>query len=498
MARLAAFLAAWALVVPATARAAVPEVLIWQKPYPPENRVDPNVQVDVALADEFDAQGRVVSIVWSMTDPLFRASVEAGRVSGNVERPTEDVVRSGAKALKVAYLLIVQARKKDNQVVGEANLYQAGTGALLWGSVREMSVQVGGLTDWASSAQSICRTWSGLLAEGPFKPHPPRRRIETPDPEPGVLDPTTVSAPPIPRQAQVDPAVYDQAESLLRQRRTSEAVLMLRDAVDVAPIDPKPRRALIEALLSIGRNDMAAEEARRAGTLLPDSNEFRLLAARAWLAVGKPDEAQRDLSEALAHAADDPLTHVLRGDIFLSKGEPSKAIDPFTIALAKRESGDARLGRALARGLSGDAEGCRADLAEWKPGDTERAAGYSRAVALADAAVARLSEDIRQGIQLSTAQPKSAEAVQRADRSLEVAGSLAALFEGLEPSPRHQGSHAHRKLALALLAQSAAEWRTYAESADDESGSEATISLSEALKRIASVRREYEAELAGR
>ncbi|MEQ1934608.1 MAG: tetratricopeptide repeat protein, partial [Fimbriimonadaceae bacterium] len=158
----------------------------------------------------------------------------------------------------------------------------------------------------------------------PLKSLPPKPR--TPDTA-GTL--TTDINPPVapPKAEKVDNTeLMSQVMKLMGKGDKAGAITLLRDAVDVAPLDLERRRALVNVLLAAGYYQEAAGQARRAATILPDVVPLSLLAARAWLAAGFVEQAEVDLKEAVSREPDGAETRTLLGEVCLRRGQHPEAI----------------------------------------------------------------------------------------------------------------------------------------------------------------------------
>ncbi len=349
------------------------------------------------VAQEFDNDGRLHPIAWSMTDPYFRIAVDSGKIRQNDHPSLKDAFRV-ADQLRIEYVMGVTVWDDQGKMMAVAYLYR--NGQSIWRdppendtgyqtalqneknaviqarkkkkqapdmdivNAREIKIGNSG-QDQDNELHSMARTWVASLADSIFKKldaHPPV--------PPPVIDsgpkPIVVNPPPPPAQKTDSKDLLTSAMKLLADHKNAEAISMLRDAVDLAPLDVERRRALINTLSQTGQPLMAAQEARRAAAILPDKLEFRVLAAKNFLDAGQSDEAMSDLKEAVAHDPNGTQTRMLLGEIDLSKLNLTDALTQFDFVISKEPSGDVYYDRALAKCLSGDADGASKDYDEAK------------------------------------------------------------------------------------------------------------------------------------
>lgn len=471
----------------AAAALAAPEVLIVQIRAPLDDDEDPNVGILNVLAQELDDEGRVVPIAWALSDPIFRGAYEAKTVVGNPSTPTEAEALRGADALRVAWILFVTAERKGGQLSAKARLLKRGADKPAWSDEKLISVTVGAAADFNSSAATLARTWAALLSEGPFRQFPARPRVTTPTPDDGRAGAGA-------RPPAIDDSYRSRAQQLIKQGMVTEAINLLRDAVDADPLDASRREELARALLQQGFAQEAATEATRASQMSPDRNDLRFVAVQAWIGLDRPDEANKVLNEALARDMDNPQTLILVGDVALAKGDPGKAVEAYSRSIRVEDSFEARLGRACAYAASGWPEPCAADIAALPPDRV--AAGYPRVVAELERALQFVAGEVRETIRAARLRPRERTIIERASRVQRAAAGLARLAATYPAPAKFRESHARRDLAHNLLQQSCLEALEFAKSGVEDVASEATISLGEALKQFQSIREMYLKETA--
>ncbi|HJP83196.1 MAG TPA: hypothetical protein VJ835_06780, partial [Fimbriimonadaceae bacterium] len=342
---------------------AISGVLIIQEKMPDDRLGDPNVAIANTMAEQLERAGVFAPVVWSYTDPIFRAATTDGLIKNPPEVPTIDQAQDAAKKLKVEYIIFVRAYQFGNSVMGRIQLFKGGK--LIWKDPakgtelidpsqkptpidgvdkngkptkiypkpetiktedRPMSVMGPNGLNLEDSALSLARTWTEYIKAGPMKGQAVQPKIQTPDPLPGTRTEVPVEAI-IPK---VKPAVDNKQlladlDAMVRSGQSTSAILMLRDAVDAEPLDVERRIALVRTLLLVGQPELAAKEARRAAELLPERVELRAMAARAWMQAGREDEAMGDLNEAVARDPNSVETRMLLGEVNLMKLRPQQA-----------------------------------------------------------------------------------------------------------------------------------------------------------------------------
>lgn len=95
------------------------------------------------------------------------------------------------------------------------------------------------------------------------------------------------------------PLILDQARYFLSEGRPHDAVPLLREAVELLPLDPDAHTLLAEACLMLGEWTAAVEAGRHAARLSPQHEWSRRLVAFALLKMSRPGEAIVAAREAL-------------------------------------------------------------------------------------------------------------------------------------------------------------------------------------------------------
>lgn len=511
-----------ALAVSAPARSVPPTVLVAQLMAPPVEGVDRNLLVGSRMAQALDEIGQVVPVFWSMTDPYIRAANDEGTIQFDAQA-SQQKIREAAEKLRVPYVLFVTVFKENNGLRPLAFLYRGRDSRPIWRfgeydrqsryrprlfvdeksrkavgqftdidkMFESMVAYVDGRPDWDSTALSLTRTWSELLADTAFHDLPKRPRLSTPHDRKAELGGTVAVT--------LDPAagaaLKKQVDALVAEGKPAMAILTLREAVDQAPYDIGPRQWLIDLLSAQGMAFEAAMEARRAARLTPGDPGPWLKSARHWLAAGKPKEAQADLDVATHHNAKAVASMAVLGDILLVQNRLVDAMNAYSASITAGPTPEAVVGRAVARGLLGDVEGCQADLKavnDASPASLEQT--YVRAVELVSQAVDVVGSSCRELIPVARHAPKTPEVVARAMALQRQTLALSNLVALLPTPQRYKKSQAERDLAQKLLAQCGQEILDLATTGDDDLADEATMSLSEVLELVPYVRALYQEE----
>ena len=456
------------------------------------------------LAEAFDEDGRLNPIAWTIMDPIFRSAV-ASKLVKESTNPDLQTVLDGAEKLKADYVLVCTVFRKDTQLYGRLRLFKKGQeiwkdpsdAANATEGARILTVESNNRFDLSNSLRGAASTWSQLMFAEPLKGLAPRQRIETPPVEPGIK-PNIPDAPPVTKVDNRE--LMTQVMKLLATGKTAEAIATLRDAVDAEPLDAERRKALANALATAGLNETAAGEARRAAELFPDQADLRTQAARFWMAAGKIDEANLDLNEAVARNPESVETRMLLGEVALSKLQIEAAIAHMDFVLSKAPNADALFKRSLAKAMNDDGEGSKKDLDEavrlgLGKDPLEVRSQYSTAIRVSAAALGEMTVAMRTLFQRARANFGSKEV--RDDRKV-LAGrcqALVALFGVVGVPPVHKNSQGRLVLALKLLDQALSELGSYLDSGTDDVMGDATITLGEAIKTLATANEAYRTEL---
>ncbi len=485
------------------------------------------------LANEFQSEGRAAPVVWGVSDPIYRAAIQEGKIRTGTQTPSLDEAFSVAAKLRCEYVFAADLRGDTGGVLSAGYLYK--NGKLIWkdpdsnlnpvlaslrqkvkakqmtqqeydravidASYRSNAVQVGkyGVED---TLKSLAHTWVEMVATGPMQGLAKQTVRTTPNPGRGEAPPNpgTGTTPPAPV---VDDKKWSiDAAAAIKAGDTNKAVSILRDAIDASPLDVARRVLLVKILIQVGQPEVAAREARRAAELMPDHIEFRSLGARAWIQAGNPDEAQNDLNEAVTRAPDSPDTRMLLANVAIAKGDCGSAIDHLNKAITVGPTGDAYYLRALAHAMVGEIDLADADVKKaidvglsQAPEDAE--SRYGLVAAIFDDGLTTIGGEIRT-LHMKAQVQRSDKEVQSSfdDLAKRVAGRSKFIAE-LPVPVGHEMSHNRRLLAYKLLTQCLLDLESYLKSGDGDVLTDSRINLGESLKQGASARQRFREEQQG-
>lgn len=469
---------------------AVPLLLIVQQKVPKSYNSDFNVPIDSYMSIEQDEEGRVIPVIWSLTDPFFRAAVNEKIIPKPDGDPTLDQILNTAKALKAEFVMAIKAWRKGAKVESEVTIYR--NGKVAWSDKKSTSVEKEGMLDTDSSAHSLARTWTLTLAQGLFKQYPSKKR-ETPNLDPGQSGPAVKIAPPV----KVDNKwLTDQVAKMSKSGDKTGLLLLLRDAVDAEPFDIERRRLLIEHLMVSGEVEAAGQEAKRASNLIPESSEFHVVSARAFMRANDFEKAQLELNEALARDPEGFETRMLSGELALIKGDAKKAVEHFSIAAAKQESSELLFKIGLAYGLDGDEEKAKVNLDKARQASAtplELMSRYQFSVQCLDVRFDGLLSDVRNAIQKSRVSLSGGK--EPCAKALKPVFGFDVVLNLLVAPEKHKTSSSTRILASSLLAQAIGQVDEAIRTLNASWLSDATLNLGEAAKQYIAAKKAYSAEL---
>lgn len=489
---------------------------------------DPNGALVEFIAQEFDQDGRVHPIAWGLSDPYFRTAVDSNLIKNPPKEPSlEQALQVGAK-LQTDYVLAVTVRKEGSTLFAVADLYRKGQSVwhdpspddpmakvlihnaaiadrrqrnsknkieLTPASEREIQVSNSG-DDLDNELASLARVWAMGVENGPFKSLDPHFKSQPPPVDKGQA-PVVVQPPPAPKAT--DNSALSDAAKLLASGQNSQAIDMLRRAVDAQPLDVERRKALIDTLEKCGQPDLAAAEARRASALMPDRIEFRILAAHAFLAAGEPDEARNDLNEAVARDPNDPDTRLLLGETDIYKLDLPNAIQQLDFVIKEKPSAEASYQHAIAECLNGDGQAAQQDLAAASklglPNDPASISSrYSQTETYLEASEADFGPQLRSLLQLARVRSDStvADTISKLNARVDAENTL---LGAIAAPDSHKRSWAQKLLALKLLLEALSDLADYQKSHSDDAIEDATINVGEGLKDLESARQAFRQEL---
>ena len=158
----------------------------------------------------------------------------------------------------------------------------------------------------------------------------------------------------------------NEANALKQAGRIDEAIAAFRAIVDTAPGNAVVMHNYAAALGDAGRNNEAAEWARKAIAAGIKAPETRLVLARAHVALGEIDAAAAAFAEAVSMRPVDPVAQRENAQlIWMATGDRDKMLAAVNNAIAANPGNvDLRIVRANAVGNSGDKKGEYAEMLE--------------------------------------------------------------------------------------------------------------------------------------
>jgi len=468
--------------------APVPKILIIQLSQKQTKGDDPNLPFVNFFAQEVDDAGKMTSIVWGMTDPVFREAAMSGKIKNAPDHPKLDEVFPVARDLGAEYVVVCEATKAGTDVTASATLYK--DGREIWKDKENMGVAKVSGFDSQSSAHSVARTMVLKMGGTILKGLMVQQKAQTPEAAQGQSPVETPVTPPAPAKLD-DDALKTDVDALVKQKNITGAIAMLRDAIDIAPFDAVRRSMLIEVLKDRDPK-MAADEAKRAGALLPDHPEFRILAAKALMNAGSSKEALEELNQAIARAPNAPSTRLLLAEMSIRKLEPEKALPHLDEAMKAENSADCHFLRAVCDALLGKPDGVRSEIEAMdkqtttkNPSDVAR--HHNLAIAVLDQQMAKDADEIRTLTQRAIIKPKDPDTndrIRQIQRSVAARGVLLAMIA----SPiGDQPVHDRWVLAHKLLAQSLLDLQSFTGGSED-SLTDARLNFSQAIEEAEKAR----------
>lgn len=468
-----------------------PKVLIVQTKAPVESGNDLNVPMRGFFAQEFDEDGRLEAVSWSMSDPLFRKAVEQKTIVDPPESPSLGQAADAASKLGCEYIFVLTALRHGSNVMSNAYMYKGKREIWKAGTVSQTLVQ--DVLQIESTARSLARTWILQMGQGPLKGLKPRPKSQTPDPDPGIKPVPPPQNDPV---VQADDfAIRAEYERLTRLGEHRAALQLVRDAVDAEPLNLARRQLLIQVLLERGFAADASKEARRAAGLFPEEVALWRLCARTSIGSGDYPQAIRDLNEAIAREPENAETRMLLGLAQLMAGRNDYAIEHLSASLRIKPSPEALAFRSAASFARGDAEAAKADLAEFTksfaaagPDDNSGIRVFLlRFLATSSEAWGAEQRDFLQKVRLKPADTGHNRTLALCISRVEGVQQLAA---ALGTSTKFPKASAGVDLALNLLRQSLSETQVFLSSKNEEALGDATISLGEMFRALEAVKKE--------
>ena len=476
---------------------------------------DPNLFIANLVAEELDNEGQVTPIVWSMADPIFRAAVEDINFKGSVGAPTLNDAKRLGNVVRTPYILICSVVRRSGITLAEAQLFY--NGKQIWKfpdqkdakpiakqfeqlekdpenfgkdpktGIRQSTMITEGQFQTENVLRSLARTWALQIGQGPLKALPKVPRIKPKEIEPGQ-QPVTPNDTPIAKKDST--AIRAQSDDLIKKGDFAGAISLLRDAVDIQPMDLDLRVALIRALVLNGMPDAAGEEAKRSAALMPEKVQLRLEAAKAYLRSGDIGSAQNELNEALAREPNNPDARLFAGNISMENRQFDSAIEHYSKA---NDTGDALYRRGLAKAMKNDIEGFNKDVEAYSkkvpgPDQSTLEDQYSLATSILDWRTKDFGDQMRSLIQRARVRPKEPEVIAALAKTNADAKLFLTILEKVVPPDNRKSTFDRRVLAVKLMVQSAREIQSFLKSLDEDMLSDASVDLGEALQTIEAIK----------
>lgn len=487
----ARFFAATSFVSLAFICVAAPKTLIVQQHNSPPEKAEAAILGDL-IASEMDSRGKVTPIVWSITDPTFRAAAMEGRLGSSGSNPNLAQAFEGAQALGCEYVLVFSAWQIGSKIDGHATLYRSTK--KIWQDKRAVDAQRITENDLDNARRSLARSWSMVLDSGEFHSLKASPKVHVPEPTPGQTPRVIEEPPTLAPKVEDNSKLLAEIKKLRAANQNGEATSMLRDAIDAMPFDAELRIGLVEHLMAIGQPEMAGAEARRASQVLPDHARLRSLAAQAWIKAGKGDNAMRDLNEALLRNPGDAATRTALAELALEDMNPVAAIEHLR-SITPGKAGGVSLQLGLALALLGEGDDLEALLAKFTPEMTLAEAQLAGRVLGKSAE--KCAFDLRSLMQRALVNRGEPAVSEQLGSIVKLLSSRKRICSWLNPPVEHRNSHSRLLLAHSLLTQGVAGLRDFLNGGNEDTLADARIDLGEALKALATARESLADETAG-
>jgi tetratricopeptide (TPR) repeat protein len=448
------------------------------------------------MATELDKLGQVASVTYSLSDPLLRSMVNDNKLPAPTSKPIRAEALEAAKLLGAPYMLWIEpGESKGNQKARGIHLVATlfKSGKQVWTDEQNVEIQVVGTTTSLASIQALCFSFTERLSVTAFKELPKNTKIQG-------IEPAKGQSPIVPDTSDDDSelndfaAVLEKVKQLVVAGRITTAEMLLRDAVDAAPLDGKRRRELIDFLRAHNRTDEAIAATVASGKALGDP-ALTPLAARILIDAGRSAEAQTICNEALVTNPNSVGLRLILAELRLRAAAPDQALKHLEIAIKAEPSSEAFGLRALCRALLGAEDGTKLDIEKVrKDSPTLPETNYALWASIFDAATAVEGPDIRSLLQKAVLNRKSDEVADLIDSQERLAKACVAFLGDNPANLRYEKSHANRLLAMNLLIQSMSELRAYCAKGDEDTLSEARIDFREMLKALDSAKAEFAKE----
>lgn len=433
-----------------------------------------------ALGDELQDTFALRSIVWSMTDPTFRQAIYDSVISGDHETPTLPLALEAGKKLNATFIAWIENSKTEDGLKSTLSLYKAGSSRPIYKRELSLFAQINENNDPDAVGKSTARTWALELATGVLKPYlksSPGTEAENPT----ISSPGPTYTPEPPSFVVVDEAsLFAKVDEQLKIGHPNAALKLLFAAVDASPKSLPIRIRLIELLQQLGHDDDALSEARRTLIIAPSAPQLRLILINGLIASGNIAQAQTEINEGLARTPEDPIVLEAAGNLALAQGNASRARFYYLPCLATAPSDRVKFALAVAMAAEGDNAEAVRTLGEITQKELLTVTSFRR---LSKECVRVIGKDLADTIRLVRTAPDRAALLIGTTKLLKSTESLVALLEQISPTS-DPSLHSGLLLAHKLLWQAAGETLDFARAAEEDLGSAAQISLSDAMMRF--------------
>jgi tetratricopeptide (TPR) repeat protein len=463
------------LVLLASSVLGAPRLLIAQLPIAYKGSDDPNRPIANLMAAEFDQNGKVQAIVYGLSDPIFRQAATSGKLGNPPEVPTTTSIMAVAGPLDAEYVAVVSCVNDKGRYVAKLELLRGGKS--IWKDDQNMAASTSTALN-NDAVRSLARTLVTRMSAEPLKGLSAPVVTTPAPPDPGQAPPTVSVAVTPPPVAKDNTELIKSAAQLSDGGKAMQAIQILRDGVDVSPLDPALRLALVRTLAEVDPL-LAASEAHNAGLLMPEVAELRTLAARAWLKAGQPENAQVELNEAIARDPDAVPTRLLMAEIAIAQLKPELALQHVDFALGKQPTPEGFFLRALCYAVAGKTPEMKGDMAKAGGNLQEH---YDFATEVLDRGMQLDATQVRALMQRVVVKPDertSVELVGRLQQSYQTRAEFCELMQIPEP---FRAAHNQRLLAYRLMAQTLSDLQSFMAGGGDAALSDARIDLAEALR----------------
>ncbi|MEN3000908.1 MAG: tetratricopeptide repeat protein [Armatimonadota bacterium] len=466
-----------------------PLVLVAQVHAPPKDaepeRYDPHLDITPHLTRYLKELRKLEVIAYDPKHPTVQRFAYEKKLERNaLERPDTALLLQIGRAFGATYVLVVRCARPQESLLLEyqAELWQPGQRAPLWqhsGNQRVLTRDSG----IDASLQSLARTlavrlneevWSNLptLPETPLSPPSPSR--EKPSPSSGD---------------KVNTGEID-LNKLLSEGRLSEALPLLRAAVNQNSLDATLRIQLIELYQQLGLNEAALEECERALRLMPQNERLVQLWARLMQAQGRVAEAIQTLQTMLETAKSGSAASSLRlvlFDLQLLAGDFAGA-EATLSSLHPADSPEVRWRAYLMQGVKRQFNKTQEPI----PLTRDRLPGL---LLVANGAMNDLANELLNLKRLASDPSPDWKALrQRGEQMVIHALDFGAWLSRLQPDEATRALCAHLQFGAHLMGQAAQQMARYLLFRKAEDLENATLLRAEALRELAEVARLSEAD----